>query len=526
MIIGLALACMGEIRTAELAPEGWVCVDKDQDGFCIEDDCDDGNFEIYPGALELCDGFDGDCDGEIDEGVELRAYRDADGDGIGAEAQRIEACIIPDGYAPTGGDCDDSNPYAYPGAVEHCEGTDEDCDGEIDEGLEQTFFLDADQDGYGTDEVAIVACWAPEFFIDNGLDCDDSDAAIYPGALEVCDEADNDCDTEIDEHVVPTWYHDADGDGHGDRETALEVCDAPEGYVAEEDDCDDTDPEANPSMPELCNGKDDDCDGSRDEPSAIDAPTWYQDSDRDGFGDSTVSKTLCHDIDGWVEDATDCDDTLAAVNPDSDEVCNGRDDDCDGVVDPDYFSSTFTAPTKLNLNGDALQVWDGSDGFIELTTTNSWEAGSAIFGTAVPGSKWRIQFDAALGEGTGGEGMALVLLNESNPNVVGDPGDSLGAAPLDGWAITLDTQDTEHLGIAECSTLKEQETVPWDLHDEGWITVEVEYDRGNLDIWLDGTLATSTTLSPMPAAILVGWTAGTSTITDVHELDDVTIGCP
>ena len=387
-MIFLLLGCLSEYGTAVLTPEGWTCVDDDQDGYCEEEDCSDANFEIYPGALEICDGLDGDCDGEIDEGVELRAYRDADGDGIGAEAQRIRACVIPDGYAPTGGDCDDDDPRAFPGATELCEETDEDCDGMVDEGLESVFYLDADQDGFGAPDVAITSCRAPEFFMDNGDDCDDSNAAIWPGAPEICDELDGDCDLRVDEGVVPTWYHDADGDGHGDRTTAIEVCVAPESHVLEEDDCDDDDPDVNPKMPELCNGKDDDCDGSRDEPSAIDAPTWYQDSDRDGFGDAAVAKTLCHDIDGWVADNTDCDDALEMVNPDGDEVCNGRDDDCDGLVDPDFLSSTLDLATTLSLNGDAIQLWDGTDGYVQLTSESSWEAGAAIYKTAIPGSKW------------------------------------------------------------------------------------------------------------------------------------------
>jgi len=525
-VILLLLSCIHETDPVELVPIGWSCTDDDQDGFCEEEDCNDHAFEIYPDALEICDGLDGDCDGFVDEGVELRAYLDRDGDGHGSVATQIHSCVIPDGYAPTGGDCDDEDPRAYPGATELCEETDEDCDGLVDEGLEYTFWLDADQDGFGDPDVAISACRGPEFFMDNGLDCDDTDAAVFPGAVEVCDTVDGDCDGEVDEGVVPTWYLDADGDGHGDKTTAIEVCDAPSGFVLREDDCDDNDVEVNPGMPEICNGKDDDCDGSRDEPSAIDAPTWYQDADLDDYGDVAVPRRLCHDLPGWVEDHTDCDDTQAEINPGAPEVCNGLDDNCDGTVDPDYFSSALDTATTMQVNGDALQVWDGSNGYLLLTDTSTWQAGSAVYPTAIPGNRWNVQFSASIGGGDGGEGMAMVLLDESDATLVGDPGDSLGASPLTGWAITLDSRPEEHLGIAECSTLEEEESVEWSFQDEGWIAVEVEYDMGALDIWLDGNLATSTTLSPMPASVLVGWTAATGSLTNEHSVDDVTIGCP
>ncbi len=86
-----------------------VCPDADGDGYtpCF-DDCDDGDPAVYPGAAELCNGVDDDCDGVI-------PADELDGDG--------------DGYAPCDGDCDDGDPSVYPGAPEPCDGVDHDCDG-------------------------------------------------------------------------------------------------------------------------------------------------------------------------------------------------------------------------------------------------------------------------------------------------------------------------------------------------------------------------------------------------------------
>ncbi len=109
--------------------------------------------------------------------------------------------------------------------------------------------VDDDNDGYTADE-----------------DCDDSDAGINPGATELCNEIDDDCDGEVDEgDAAPdTWYADQDADNFGDPEVWQVQCDAPAGYVASDEDCDDTDPAINPGAEEVINGLDDDCDGVAD----------------------------------------------------------------------------------------------------------------------------------------------------------------------------------------------------------------------------------------------------------------------
>jgi hypothetical protein len=217
-----------------------------------------------------------------------------------------------DGYALEGGDCNDQDPSIHPGAEEvWYDGVDQDCDGN-----------DADQDGDGFPKSGF-----------GGTDCNDDDPAIFPGAPEVCDGADQDCDGSVDEDPLPFWFLDADGDGYGDAANALADCTGAPGYVDNADDCDDESAATNPASEEVCDGKDNNCDGGVDEGWPTDA--WYRDADDDGYGDAGTFLASCYQPAGYVESWLDCDDGDASVHPDADEFCDGKDNDCDGVVDPD-----------------------------------------------------------------------------------------------------------------------------------------------------------------------------------------------
>ncbi|MBM75336.1 MAG: hypothetical protein CMK59_08035 [Proteobacteria bacterium] len=207
-------------------------VDDDGDGVTENgNDCNDEDSSIFPGAEEIVnDGIDQDCDG-----VDLI---DVDQDGFTSEE-----------------DCDDQNASAYPGGVEIInDGIDQDCDG-VD-------LIDADQDGFTSEE-----------------DCDDNNVLINPNADEVCDDLDNNCDTEIDNNPVdaPTWYADTDGDGFGDPNNSVNSCDVPEGYTADDSDCNDTNNAIYPEAEELIDLEDNDCDGYTDETSCPTA-TEYTDA--------------------------------------------------------------------------------------------------------------------------------------------------------------------------------------------------------------------------------------------------------
>jgi len=242
--------------------------DADEDGYPAGEDCDDNNPNVNPGATEVCNNIDDDCDGQIDEGVASTFYADADGDGFGNAGVSQQACAAPAGFVANDDDCDDANDAVNPNGSESCNGIDDDCDGEIDEdGVnQQTWYLDADGDGFGTAAVSQIACAQPSGFVGNDDDCNDGNPAIKPGAAEVCDGVDNDCDGQVDEGATSAFYRDADGDTYGDATDAVQACAAPEGYVNRAGDCDDANPAVNPAASEIPgNDIDDNCNGQVDE---------------------------------------------------------------------------------------------------------------------------------------------------------------------------------------------------------------------------------------------------------------------
>ncbi|MDB4587576.1 choice-of-anchor B family protein [bacterium] len=126
-------------------------------------------------------------------------YRDLDGDGVG-DANYVEfACAPPEGYVDVFGDCNDSEATVYPAAPELCDFFDNDCDGELNEGLPTSiFYADTDNDGYGSAFNTVAFCLAPVGFVDNNLDCNDGNPAVYPGAAPTAQGYDNNCDGVVD----------------------------------------------------------------------------------------------------------------------------------------------------------------------------------------------------------------------------------------------------------------------------------------------------------------------------------------
>ena len=126
-------------------------------------------------------------------------FADSDGDGFGDVNNTLSSCSPVDGFVSVAGDCDDQNADVFPGAEEVCDGVDNDCDDNIDEGVQTTFYADNDGDGFGDASNSVTACSAPEGFVTNDGDCNDDNASIRPGAIEACDGVDNDCDDDTDE---------------------------------------------------------------------------------------------------------------------------------------------------------------------------------------------------------------------------------------------------------------------------------------------------------------------------------------
>ncbi|MCK6523304.1 hypothetical protein L6R49_17965 [Myxococcota bacterium] len=307
VVASLLPACDKELRT-----------DDDGDGFPLTVDCDDADPERYPGAEERCDGVDDNCDGNIDEsGVDGPGFwRDADGDGHGDGAFGSTDCVAPLGYVDNDADCDDLDPLSGPGADERCDGSDNDCDGDTDEDPVDapTWSGDKDGDGYGKSSSGqVVACEAPEGYVDNADDCNDGDAELNPEAV---------------------WYSDIDEDGYGGEYT-LVSCLPPSGYVTNNLDCDDLDAAVKPDAAEVCDELDNDCDGLTDDEddSISDRSTWFEDLDGDGYGDG-VGETTCDAPEGRVNVDGDCDDSDPARSPGEIELCGDSiDNDCDGDAD-------------------------------------------------------------------------------------------------------------------------------------------------------------------------------------------------
>ena len=301
-------------------------------------DCNDANAAVNPGATEVCNGIDDNCDGQIDEGVKSTFYADADGDNYGDASSTTLACTAPAGYVSNNTDCNDGDASIHPGASEVCNGLDDNCNGQIDEGVQSTFYRDADGDTYGNPNLTTLACSAPTGYVSNNTDCDDGDAAVHPGATEVCNGIDDNCNGQIDEGVQSTFYADADGDGYGNVNATTLACSAPTGYVSDHTDCDDAHSSVHPGAVEVCNGIDDNCDGQIDEGVKS---TFYADADGDGYGNVNSTTLACSAPAGYVSDHTDCDDTHASVHPGATEICNGVDDNCDGLIDNGISYTTY-----------------------------------------------------------------------------------------------------------------------------------------------------------------------------------------
>jgi hypothetical protein len=216
---------------------------------------------------------------------------------------------------------------------ETCDGLDNDCDGEIDEGVKTTFYKDVDGDGYGDVSNSVEACDKPDGYVTDSTDCDDTKGNIFPNAAETCDGEDNNCNFQIDEELARECSTDC-GTGTETCSMGLWInCDAdlpPDNYDVECDNgelglcnqpgkiqCDGTcDAPAGEPHQEICgNGEDEDCDGE-------DAVCWeLQDDDGDGMS----------------EEQGDCDDSDPDVYLGATEYCNGVDDNCNNIIDSDSW---------------------------------------------------------------------------------------------------------------------------------------------------------------------------------------------
>ncbi len=227
-------------------------------------------------------------------------------------------------------------------AREECNGRDDDCDGETDPAGAAgctTYYQDVDLDGFGMG-VGKCLCEDPGAgYTTTSGDCNDVNDGVYPGVQEICNGMDDNCDGTTDDEGAPgciEYWLDNDGDGYGVVGQSKCLCKPTPPYTGTQKqyDCDDTNKDIYPGATENCDALDNDCDGITDPENSIGCQPWYYDGDSDGFGSSSKFKCLCGAVGLYnTQKSGDCDDLDPMAHPLANEVCNGRDDNCNGQVD-------------------------------------------------------------------------------------------------------------------------------------------------------------------------------------------------
>jgi hypothetical protein len=311
---------------------------------------------------EICgNGIDDNCNGQVDEDCTVAKtwYRDADGDGYGNANNTVTAVSQPQGFVESNSDCNDTDSSVHPGATELCDGKDNDCNGLMDDAVnEVTYFQDLDGDGFGNSAKSISACNPPQGYVGDNTDCDDNNINI---------------------HVAITYYRDADNDGYGNALAHILACTLipPQGYVSNSGDCDDTNNSIHPNAPEICDQRDNNCDGQIDEGFAT--HTYYQDADDDGYGNAQISIASCIQPVGYVTNNKDCNDGNNAIHPGTIEVCDGLDNDCNGKVDEKCSNNSVPG---ININDVTVYESQGNAILTVRLTGPSQQMATVKYSTA------------------------------------------------------------------------------------------------------------------------------------------------
>ncbi len=482
---------------------------------------------------EVCDGVDNDCDGEVDEGLLIRTFEDADGDGYGDIGSPVDGCVPPVGTVDDSSDCNDEDAAVHPGADEACDGVDNNCDGSIDEGLETgIWYTDSDDDGYGDPEGSISSCAQPSGTVDGPGDCDDADPSIHPDAEEVCDGFDQDCDGLVDEDVTLRFYADGDRDGFGTEDEVQDACTEPAGYTSVPGDCDDLNADIHPGVEDVCDDVDQDCDGVVDEDGDR---LVYADVDADGYGDAESSIMSCSPVSGFVDDSTDCVDTDADIHPGAEDVvCNGVDNDCDGSIDesaPDSDGDGLSDCVDSTIYEDSFdeETWGEWDtvGLDEGgTPVEDWGVGSADWGfdsgflceESDIGNEMALSPDlgvldvaysvevavVSLGRLNNGVGLVFDYMSSASTKILvwEDPTDSYEWYDPPSQVTLYELLDDEWVTVATASS-----DLDLSVDEDEWATLKVQVDSGFVSGFFNGSevLSGETTAVTGPGRVGV-WT--------------------
>ena len=346
-----------------------------------------------------------------------------------------------------------------------------------------------------------------------GGDCDDNEATTNPNAPDVCDGVDNNCSgDESDATGTTMFYLDLDQDGYGDAGTGVNACEAEEGYVADNTDCDDMMADVYPGADEVCDGVDNDCDGDADQADAdFDSSsliTYYADQDQDGFGDDNSAVTDCTQPAGYVEIGGDCNDSRqdldgdgvfdgAGINPDAVEVYyDGVDADCDGMSDFDQDGDGEDA------TGVCSDTQYGDERLCELAGACDGASADNEVDCIANGGTWEYNVWTGFGSGTDCNDMSAAVntadldgdgystcdgdCNEDSEVVTGWDGEQTvgyytfpGAGFNDPDPTKVGTSDIDGDGYGGTSEIGCLDFYVFDSYGDGWNGNELEiYEDG------------------------------------------------